>query len=299
MRTSGCRRSRYSTLSRGSPSTIKTIAPADRTHPSAHSAAVDHWADHLSAHIGDRHTNRTLGPRLPLIDADLTALTRAVMSVDGARVQWLTDETALARLGDIAGACDRLRILHPQMHREMFHELRWSREEVELRGDGIDVATLSLSASDMLGLRLAGRASAIELVRQWGAGRNLDKLSRKYIVASSAVGLITMPAARAADYFNGGRAIERMWLTATERGLAVHPITTAPYLFARLVRKSGQGLDEAVIAELHVLRREYIGLFDVADVSGEVLLFRVSQSPAAATRSTRRPLDDVLVRAHE
>jgi hypothetical protein len=45
-----------------------------------------------------------------------------------------------------------------------------------------------------------------------------------------------------------------MWLTATERALAVHPITSAPYFFALLLRKGGHGLDDETIGELRALR---------------------------------------------
>jgi tRNA A37 threonylcarbamoyladenosine dehydratase len=258
------------------------------------SAAEPHWRDDLSRQIGVRCTNRTIGPRRPFADADREALGDAVRSIRGADVQWATSDTALARLGEVVGAVDRLRILHPQTHREMYREIRWTREEVESTADGIDVATLGLSPSDLAGLRICRRWSAMEFVKAWTSGDNLEKMSRKHVAASSAIGLITMPAADGPAYFNAGRAVERMWLTATERGVAVHPITSAPYFFALLLRKGGQGLDLGTIAELRSLRAVYEQLFDVTNETGEMLLFRVAYNPAVTSRSIRRPIDDVL-----
>ena len=106
-----------------------------------------------------------------------------------------------------------------------------------------------------------------------------------------------MPAADAVDYFNGGRSLERMWLTAAALGIAVHPMTTLPYFFALVNRAGGEGLDEGTIAELRSMRALYEGLFDLNDSTGEVLLFRVAIARATEKRSLRRPLDDVLERA--
>jgi len=176
----------------------------------------------------------------------------------------------------------------------MFRELRWSREEAASTGDGIDVASLGVSPSDMAGLRICRRWSAMELVKEWAGGANLEKMSRKYVAASSAIGLITAPGAGGTAYFNAGRATERMWLTATERGVAIHPITSAPYFFALVGRKGGEGLDEHTIAELRSLRAIYQQVFDVASNMSEVLLFRVSYCTEITARSLRRPLDEVL-----
>ena len=257
-------------------------------------AAEPHFRDELHAQIARRHTNRTMGPRRPLAPGDLDALTAAVHSIISADVQWLTSAEALAQIGDLVGVADRLRMLHPRSHHEMYRELRWTREEAEATGDGIDVATLDLAPSDMAGLELCRHWSSLELVRQWGGGRNLEKMSRKYIAAASAVGLITMASVGSRDYFQGGRALQRMWLTATERDIAVHPMTTLPYFFALVNRGGGEGLDENTITELRAMGQRYARLFNVDEAMGQVLLFRVARADATSLRSLRRPLDEVL-----
>jgi molybdopterin/thiamine biosynthesis adenylyltransferase/nitroreductase/GNAT superfamily N-acetyltransferase len=257
-------------------------------------AAEPHVCDELHAQLAVRHTNRRLGPRTPLSPRDRETLTAAVRSIAGAEVEWLTSDTELASIGELVGAADRLRMLHPQCHREMYRELRWTADEAMATRDGIDVATLELDASDMAGLELCRHWSSLDLVRQWGGGRNLEKMSRKWVEAASAVGLITMPAARSLDYFNGGRALQRMWLTATAHGIAVHPMTTLPYFFALVSRAGSQGLDDRAIAELQSMRASYERLFIVGSATGEVLLFRVSKAQATDKRSLRRQVDDVL-----
>jgi hypothetical protein len=46
--------------------------------------------------------------------AVIDGLTQAVRSIPCADVQWLIEDAQLAEIGEILGAADRLRILHPQ-----------------------------------------------------------------------------------------------------------------------------------------------------------------------------------------
>ncbi len=262
----------------------------------SHNACTEpHWRDELQAQIALRQTNRAIGTYCPLRACDQEALSDAVRSIPSADVQWLIESPKLTEIGELMGVADRLRVMHSRWHQEMFSEIRWTREEAESTHDGIDVETLSLSPSDYAGLDLCRHWPSLELVRQWGGGGNLEKISRKCIAAASAVALITMPLARPIDYFNAGRALQRMWLVATERNLSIHPMTTLPYFFARLIRASGAGFDERTIAELQGLRLVYERLFCLTSSTAEAFLFRISYAKNAVRHSLRRPIDGVLI----
>jgi hypothetical protein len=103
-----------------------------------------------------------------------------------------------------------------------------------------------------------------------------------------------MPDHQPIDYFNGGRAIQRAWLTTTQLHVAFQPLTSLIYLFARVVRGNGVGLPDEMIGELGALRARYRKLFAVNDHTGEILLFRLSTAQAPSARSLRRPVSDVL-----
>jgi hypothetical protein len=253
-----------------------------------------HWRDELHAQIPVRHTQRGMGRRRLLTEPDLISLTEAVHSVAETSVQWITGGEVLEELGKLAGAADRLRTLNPRTHREMFNEIRWNSSEAESSRDGIDVETLGLSPSDRAGIELCRDWSTLELIHELRGGCNLEKISRKQMAAAAGVGLITMPRSAPVDYFNGGRALERMWLVATERNIAVHPMATLPYFFARLIRGSGCGFDQRTIEELSGLRARYEAIFPLAPSSAEILLFRVGFADTTGRRSLRRSVDEVL-----
>jgi hypothetical protein len=188
-------------------------------------AAEPHIRDSLYDVIQIRHTNRRNGHRRALPSEHIEAVVGATRSVPGADIQLLTSPDALDELGQIIGAGDRLRLFDKDLHAEFMAEIRWTKGEAERRKDGIDIETLELSPLDRAGLEMCRHWNSLDLVRQWKQGVGLEKISRRAIDASSAVALITMPRTRLIDYFHGGRAVQRAWLTANRNRIALHPMT--------------------------------------------------------------------------
>lgn len=240
-----------------------------------------------------RLTNRRLGRRAPLAGADVAALADAAQA-RGARLQLLTDDAPLKEAGAILGRGDRLLFLNERGHRGVMAEMRWTRREAEATRDGLDVATLGLSPADRAALGVLSSWRALALLRRAGLSGLLEGMARKAVAASGGVGLLSVAGAGPASYVRGGRAVQRVWLTATALGLAFHPMTALPYLFARLGRGAGEGLSDGERHELRALRDRYARLFDVPAGDAEALLFRIGRAPDLASRSLRRPLAEVL-----
>lgn len=270
------------------------LAAAIDLLPGPGGRAEPHWHEELAEFIGERHTNRKNGPRVPLEPPVFEALRAATRSVAGAELQFVTDEPGLTEVAALIGSADRLRLIDPRYNREMFAEVRWTEEEAEATRDGISLDSLELRAADRAALAMCRRVEALAFLRTFGGGQGLLKMSTKSMASASAVGLLTVPRASARDFYDGGRAMQRMWLTAHAQGVAICPMTVLIYLFARLYHGGGEGLDEQAIAELHALRSRWLKLFPVAPETGEVLLFRMSRADAPSVRSHRRPVDEIL-----
>jgi hypothetical protein len=200
----------------------------------------------------------------------------------------------LAEIGRLVGAAERIRMLNSITHRQMFEEIRWTPSEAALQADGIDIETLGLSASDRAGIDLCRDWSSLELLSAIGGGRNLEQLSERQINGAAAVGLITMDGSSSSNYFTVGRSVQRMWLTASRMGIAIHPMTALIYFFARVLRGGGEGLPEAAASELRSLRPRFEALFQARPMAAEALLFRIGFAEASVKRSLRRAVSDVL-----
>ncbi|HTQ18335.1 Rv1355c family protein [Mycobacterium sp.] len=254
-----------------------------------------HQCDHLAGFIGHRMTNRTLGPRQPIGAPQLRTFQEITRTVPGAQLSFLTSESELAEFAAISAAVERLRLLHRRGHDDFVREVRWTPEETRATGDGIDLATIDLTATQRAGLSVARSWPVVANLKRWRGGGAFEQLTHDAIDAASCVGLLTMPTWSSRCFFDGGRALQRFWLTATEQGIAVQPVSPATFLFARLVHAEGAGLDRDAVAELRELRGRFVALFPiVAEQHGEILLLRLAIAAEPATRALRRPLDEVL-----
>jgi molybdopterin/thiamine biosynthesis adenylyltransferase len=249
----------------------------------------------LNKFIDKRCTNRQNGNKAPLLGEHRIALTAAVNSVAGAAIQFADGEKFIQKAGHIITAAERLRFMHPQGHQEFFkNELRWNQEEYELKRDGIDLRSLNLTASEGAGMQLAEDERVIALLRKWQGGKGFEKISKKAVDSASAFALITMPAYTPDNYLMGGRAVQRMWLTATKNNIAVYPMTGPLFLFPRLMYGNGIGMTDEMIKELKLLREEFAGLFSLEKNVGEIFLFRLCYAEEPVVKSLRRSVKDIF-----
>jgi hypothetical protein len=249
--------------------------------------------DPLSSFIGARVTNRKLGERRPLGAEQARALREAGRE-RGAELALVTEPQVLSEIGELLGKVDRFRFDCERLHSAMLGELRFSPEQALSTRDGIDVATLELDAVSMAGLQLLANQRTAAFLRSLGKGARLEQSARKAIASASAVGLITIQGTDERAYFQAGRALQRIWLSATRLGLAFQPMSVAPYLFSRLSRGNGAGFSPAEIETLAELRRRFARIFEPKEGRAETLLFRLTHAPIPSARALRRPVSAIL-----
>jgi molybdopterin/thiamine biosynthesis adenylyltransferase/nitroreductase len=246
--------------------------------------------------ITSRHTNRNLSPKTELSQEVFDQLSGFVQSIPSAKLTWFTDESKLLGLAEIIGACDRIRLLNKEGHRDfVHHEMRWTSEDAEKTRDGIDIKTLGLSNSQLAALGVIKNEKVVSTINELGGGKALDMLAKRNIAAASALCLITLPKYNLGNFFEGGRAMERFWLAATNLNIAVHPVISPLYIFPRMVYGKGNGLTEQNIKELQHLREKFIAITGIENNQAEVFLAKVAIADEPALKSFRLPLEQTLI----
>jgi len=249
----------------------------------------------LNEAIFKRNTNRNPAPKTVIPSATLDQLTRFAESIPGAKLRWFTNEDELNILTKIIGACDRTRLLNPAGHYDFVHrEMRWTGADADDTKDGIDVRTLGLSNSQLAALNVIKDANVVGTIKDLGGGGAFDTLAKRTIANASALCMITLPEYNLENFFEGGRAMERFWLAATNLGIAVHPLISPFYLFPRVTHSNGEGLDTKSMAELKNLRKEFVALTEIGDNRAEVFLTKIAIAPRPAIKTHRLPTENVL-----
>ncbi len=116
--------------------------------------------------------------------------------------------------------------------------------------------------------------------------------------AASAVALVTADGDRPADLLRAGQAVEHLWLTATDLGLAVHPWTTATYLVDLLRTDQAAIFTLSERETLHDLDTRLDRLFPRSAARPRLMLARIFVAEPPSTRSLRLPLERVLRFGH-
>jgi len=229
-----------------------------------------------------RETNRRLGTADPISD-DSVGLLHAAAEREGARLHLLTSRSDIGKAATIFAASDRARYLTPGLHREMISELRWPGDSHP--ETGIDIRSLELDPGDLAVVDILRRADVMATLAQWEAGSALGESIRRQVAASSALAVISVAGGSLTDYARGGSAVQAVWITAQQQGLAVQPVAPI-FLYAH-------GVGDLIAAsagfgnELRFLQEEFAQLVGIPSGAFPALVLRVAVSEPPSVRSQR------------
>ncbi|WP_032405298.1 Rv1355c family protein [Rhodococcoides fascians] len=232
-----------------------------------------------------RCTDRELGTAEPL-DASVAADVVAAAAAEGGRAVLLTARESISAAADILADADRIRYLTPQLHREMFSELRWPGDPDPDRG--IEVSSLGIDDANLSKLEIVKRPDVMALVDAWDAGAALGSDMRDRVLSSSALVVIVVPGSTADHYIRGGYATENVWVTAHLHGLAVQPVSPV-FLYARTPEEHQQ-LSMHRGEALQELNSRFRTLLDITDIESVALVLRLSCAPKSRIYSRRVPV---------
>lgn len=260
-------------------------------------------ADQLEPHICDelvdviphRLTNRVIGERHKIDKEKFEKLRSLAQTIPGADLKIIDNEKQLLELGEIVAKMDRIRIMHEGGQQDFRAEIRWTKEEVDLFKNGIDLlGTVDLSPSELVGFQIVKEWPVVKYLNDWEVGTGLEKIGRKSVAASSALGLITMPHFDSENFYVGGRALERIWLAANQQNISVHPASISTLVFNTLMHGRKDILQGNIRQEVIELRKQFAKIFSIENIIGEILLLRFFIAEPPKSRSVRYPLEQIL-----
>ncbi|MEJ7766703.1 MAG: Rv1355c family protein [Chitinophagaceae bacterium] len=254
--------------------------------------------DYLAPVIGTRMTNRNTSVRTSLKADDAGALRLIASTVAEASLSFYDSVECLNEFAEILTNTERLRFLHPRGHYDTFvKELRFTKEEVTATSDGLDVNTLNVKPSDIAALGIAKDPAAISFLHQMHKGSGFKKITRENILTASAIGVVSMNGHDALHFLQGGRAVERVWLEANYRAIALQPISQIVFMTELAMEKDNKEFNCYEQEEMASIRQRFKIITGLADNRYPVFVFRLCYAQVPAVRSLRRPLTDVFFKS--
>jgi hypothetical protein len=251
--------------------------------------------DELSATIEHRLTNRNITKRVPIEFPRLENLKKIAQTIPGADLHLITDPKILDELRDITAVMDRIRVTHKGGHKDYLAEIRWTPEQAKEYANGVDLlGTVDLTPSELAGWQVIKDWNVIQHLNDWRLGKAMEKIQKKSIDGSSAVGLLTIPEFSCDSFYEAGRAFERVWLAANRDNISVHPASLSTLIFNTFNYGDQSSFPDWMKAEVAEARKKFEKLFSIKEPVGEVILFRFFIGGPPKSRSVRYPLDNVL-----
>jgi hypothetical protein len=246
----------------------------------------------LEKGISKRVTNRDQSERQPLPKEFYEDLSKSISQYNGAELDIIDDQDTMIQLGNLLATTEMLRILHPRGHYDTFtNELRWTLEEVNQSGDGLDVNSLGASTAELAALKIAADSKAVSFLLQEHRGQAFTKMVNKSVSVSSALGIITMPNYSEIDFLLGGRAVERVWIEANIAGVSFQPISQMVFMLARLKYGNGLDMDNYYQQEFSKMQYKFDNILPQLKGKQPVFIFRLSKGGEPRVRSLRRSLE--------
>jgi hypothetical protein len=226
-----------------------------------------------------RHTNRAAYDTDRAVQPQELEAMSALADVSETSLAWLTTRDERDRFGQMTVDATAAILADADQARDDFAWYRQDWHEIEQRRDGITMDAAGLGEPLRSVIRLLPASSQEQMQGGW-----LDATRDRHVATAAAYGLIRVRDRRdPVQLLESGRLLQRTHLHATARGLALQPLNQA------LERADREATNGGVSEFGGRLREMTPAGWDT------VTAFRIGHPTAAAGRSPRRPLSEVVV----
>ncbi|MDO8408381.1 MAG: hypothetical protein Q7S95_04120 [bacterium] len=251
--------------------------------------------DPLAGAIPDRATNRRPYRRDPLSATERATLLASTGNTEGTSTLHLVEKREdIESLARLVSLHDELIFSNQWLHRLLFSRVTWTRREDKRTRTGLYFPTLETPPFTWAAMQLLRHWWLTKLGSYIGLHKFIALEQRGVYRHASAYGLVLVRGEREQDWLEAGRAVERIWLTATGAGLALQPHTAMIYL----PRAIESGLSDAYL-NAHE-RERIIEAYDAiqrifgVEEGTPAFLFRIGHGRPPSARSSRLLFESVV-----
>ncbi len=251
-------------------------------------------ADPLLPYIRARVTQRRGFSSKPLTDEQKQALEAAV--APGNRVVWIEGQGRKWQMAKLLFQNAQIRLTIPeayQVHKNIIEwDAQFSVDRIPDQAVGLDPVALKLMRWAM------GSWERVRMLNRYFAGTLMPRIQLDLVPALQCgahfIIVSDKPLQSIDDYFRGGRALQRFWLTATRLGLQFQPEMT-PLIFSRYDALSiNFTQDETAIRSAGELSSHLKTLAGLQKIDNIIFIGRIGSGKIPTARSLRRTVTNLL-----
>lgn len=235
-----------------------------------------------------RSTNRKPYEKKLLLSEHTDALLNSAKEAQG-ELRLVQNSDSIQELSSALSLNEQLLMENRELHDFLFGMIRWTKEEEKLVS-GLYVKTMEFPAPVQLLLKyVVVHWEAASFLNKIGLSKAIPKQSSALYTASSAFGAICIKDISDKAFIEGGRALQRVWLTATELGLSLQPVTALPYLMQRIESGDTRSLSHEHISLIQKAYSVIRSAFALKNEEKIALLFRIGYGDKPTATSMKHP----------
>jgi nitroreductase len=245
------------------------------------------WTE-LAQAIPARHTNRKLYQHRPIEGSVLKALADTGQAFPGVALRWLTRQAGKASALRLMRHAEGERFLRRALHAELFSKVRFDVGWERPVDEGLPPGALEVEWP---------ARPLFRLLRHWPVMRALARLGLHRVLGwrvadlptrlAPAFGVVSVASTSGESTVVGVRALQRIWLEATVRGIAMQPLAAGTIL-PRQLGWPGSPIPQRTLGTMARL------LSSVTLGRPGLVFLRAGYAPPSRVRASRRPLETFI-----
>lgn len=268
--------------------------PSDDTHTaSVVLTGEDVRSSPLADYILHRHTNRKPYKNEPLTVEQLACLNdccRDLFKSGTLSFSFVQDAATNRMLAEHASRVERVILEDRSLHHLLFKDVVWSQAQEKKIRSGLFIKTMELAPPQELAFWLSSHWRIMSALNRVGLSQFIAAQDAKLYATGAGMGALVLQGPQdAKDYVTVGRALQRLWLTATSLGLSLQPLAALIFAAMRLegdVEGTFSQQHADLIASSSRAIHEHLG---VPVESHVAMMFRLGQAAPPSAVCSKHP----------
>lgn len=207
-------------------------------------------------------------------------------SFSGVEARFIENQQKIKELGKAASVNEIVMFENQALHKLLFEEIVWTKEEEERRGKGLYFKTMELKPPAAI-VKMLSRWSLMRVLNIFGVARAIAKDNVKMYSSTPLVCAI-LCGNDDVDFINAGRLMERIWLKATAMGLSSHLMTGVLFMWQRIASGETEWFSSEHVKLIQRAYQTTASLLGAGE-KNVVLLFRIGQGGEPSAYSIKLP----------
>lgn len=247
--------------------------------------------DDLFQAIEKRVSNRKPYKKIKLTDSEVASLKESII-FKGVHLKLFDSNSEMKKLAEAGGGNEEVMLQNKFLHNFFFSHINWTKEEDHKKKVGFYIKTLELPAPIEFMFKIIKNWEVVKFFNKIGFAKMVGKQNAKLYAEAAAIGVIAIDNENRESYVNAGRALERIWLTATAYNLSMQPLTGLLFMHLRI--RNGDS-DKFSKKEVDLIKYHYDQVKKCfSEDKNMVMMFRIGKSSTPTAQAVRFDINDVV-----